>query len=200
MLHETNKKLYGYWNRLRNGRAAPLRSEIEPAEISSLLPDTFIAECAAFRACRLRLAGTRLCKIFGRELRGEDLLSFWQGSDRQSFSAALRSVLFEAAVAHAIFEASAEDQRSARFELLILPVASTGSAITRLLGAMSAIHPPSWLGSMPLLRQELVELRLITPQEDADMVSDFGIPLAEIIAPNRRFRVYQGGAGAGPSQ
>jgi hypothetical protein len=197
MLHATSRKLYEYWDRLRNGRAAPFRSEIDPAEIRFLLPDTFIAEGAAFRACRFRLAGTRICKAFGRELRGEDLLSFWEGGDRQLFSAVLRSVLFEAAGAYALFEAYAEPNRSARFELLILPVAHSGATMTRLLGAMSPITRPSWLGSMPLHRQELVELRLIEPGEGADMVSSFDTPQAEIVAPHRRFRVYRGGAEAG---
>jgi hypothetical protein len=197
MLHATSKKLYAYWDRLRDGRAAPSRSEVDPSEISSLLPDTFIAECGAFRACRFRLAGTRICKAFGRELRGEDLLSLWEGRNRQSFSAVLRSVLFEAAAGHAVFDAYAEDHRSARFELLILPVAHNGSAVTRVLGAMSAIDPPAWLGTMPLLRQELVELRPIQPGEGADMVSNFDMPHAEIAVPNRRFRVYQGGADTG---
>ena len=33
------KQLYAYWDRLRNGRAAPRRFEIEPARIPTLLPD-----------------------------------------------------------------------------------------------------------------------------------------------------------------
>ena len=36
--------LFQYWNRLRNGRPAPKRTEIEPADIKSLLADTFILE------------------------------------------------------------------------------------------------------------------------------------------------------------
>ena len=36
--------LFHYWNRLRDGRSAPKRTEIEPADIKSLLADTFILE------------------------------------------------------------------------------------------------------------------------------------------------------------
>ncbi|MBU2194045.1 MAG: PAS domain-containing protein, partial [Alphaproteobacteria bacterium] len=37
-------ELFRYWNRLRNGRPAPTRTEIEPADIKTLLADTFILE------------------------------------------------------------------------------------------------------------------------------------------------------------
>ncbi len=38
--------LFQYWNRLRDGRPAPKRSEVEPADIKSLLADTFILGAA----------------------------------------------------------------------------------------------------------------------------------------------------------
>ena len=42
MQQEATVALFQYWNRLRDGRPAPLRSEIEPADIKRLLADTFI--------------------------------------------------------------------------------------------------------------------------------------------------------------
>ena len=54
---------------------AALRRD-EPAKIAHLLPEmTFIAEGAGRPACRFRLAGTKICEQFGRELRGADILS-----------------------------------------------------------------------------------------------------------------------------
>ena len=52
--------------------------EVEPAKIAALLPETFIAEGAGLLGCRFRLAGTKICEQFGRELRGADLLGLWQ--------------------------------------------------------------------------------------------------------------------------
>ena len=51
--------LFLYWNRLRDGRPAPRRNEIEPADIRSLLGDTFILEEDARGQAVFRLAGTR---------------------------------------------------------------------------------------------------------------------------------------------
>jgi hypothetical protein len=75
MQQPTRLQLYAYWDRVRNGRFAPRRFEVEPAKIAALLPETFIAEGAGLLGCRFRLAGTKICEQFGRELRGADLLS-----------------------------------------------------------------------------------------------------------------------------
>jgi hypothetical protein len=53
--------LFQYWDRLRAGRLAPKRTEIEPADIKTLLADTFILEKDARGEAVFRLAGTRLC-------------------------------------------------------------------------------------------------------------------------------------------
>ena len=44
MQQPTSRQLYAYWDRVRNGRIAPRRFEIEPARIAALLRETFIAE------------------------------------------------------------------------------------------------------------------------------------------------------------
>ena len=62
--------LFQYWNRLRHGRPAPKRTEIEPADIKTLLADTFILERDTRGEAVFRLAGTRLCAVYGRELKG----------------------------------------------------------------------------------------------------------------------------------
>ncbi|MGI8724602.1 MAG: PAS domain-containing protein [Methyloceanibacter sp.] len=63
------KQLYAYWDRVRNGRPAPRRFEIEPAKIAPLLPETFIAQCSSLSGYRFRLVGTRICEHFGRAAR-----------------------------------------------------------------------------------------------------------------------------------
>ena len=77
--------------RLRNGRPAPKRTEIEPADIKRLLADTFILEKDTRGEAMFRLAGTRLCAIYGRELKGFSFPSLWRERDQrlvQSWSTA----------------------------------------------------------------------------------------------------------------
>src|SRR5262249_22785166 len=75
--------LFQYWNRLRAGRPAPKRTEIEPADIKSLLADTYILEKDARGEAVFRLAGTRLCATYGRELKGFTFASLWKDKDQR---------------------------------------------------------------------------------------------------------------------
>jgi len=170
MHQSTSRKLYEYWDARRNGRMAPHRFEIEPAKIAPLLPEVFIAECAGPFTYRFRLAGTRICRQFGRELRGADLLALWGIEDRNALAAMLRQVSCRGAVGHALFQGHAAGHRQARFEFVVMPLAHGGDVITRLLGAITAIEPPFWLGSTPLVRRRLIEAQVLWPDGAADRI------------------------------
>ena len=199
MQQTTSKQLYAYWDRVRNERPAPRRFEIEPARIAPLLPETFIAACDGPFSYRFRLAGTRICEQFGRELRGADLLGLFEATDRHVFSSLLRHVVSDAAVGHLLFNADSDANRRASFELLVMPLIHTGTAINRLLGPISAIEPPFWLGSAPLIRLELADMHLIWPDGDpspAKAPSARTASAAELVTlARKRFRVFEGGAG-----
>ena len=83
MRQDGSIKLFQYWNRLRAGRPAPRRTEVEPADIKALLGDTFILENDVRGEAVFRLAGTRLCAIYGRELKGFAFSSLWGDRDRR---------------------------------------------------------------------------------------------------------------------
>jgi hypothetical protein len=182
----TSRQLYAYWDRLRNGRPAPARCEIEPAKIPALLSETFIAESVGDRVYRFRLAGTRICQHFGRELRGTDLLGLWANDDREALAHLLRAVCIDAAVGYGNFRAFARIDRKVNFEFLILPLTPRSGNVNQVLGAITAIELPFWLGTEPLLRQELVGLKLHRP----DAAPSFGKRAgAEVIdLDSRRFR------------
>jgi hypothetical protein len=193
MQQPTSRQLYAYWDRVRNGRVAPRRFEIEPAKIAAILPETFIIEGAGLLGYRFRLAGTRICDQFGRELRGADLLSLWNEADREAVASLLRPVFTDAAVGYGRFRAYTRTDRQVSFELVLLPLIHTGEAINRILGVITAIEPPFWLGAEPLLRQEIVELNLHWPDGVPAFVAQGS---AEVISlANRRFRVLEGGLG-----
>jgi hypothetical protein len=193
MQQPTSRQLYAYWDRVRNGRVAPRRFEIEPAKIAKLLPETFIAESVGVLGYRFRLAGTKICEQFGRELRGADLLAFWGGSDRDAVASLLGNVFSDGAVGHGRFRAHATDHRRADFELILLPLIHNGESINRILGAITAIDPPFWLGAEPLARHEVVDLNLHWPDGVPAFMTRRG---AEVISlPRRRFRILTGGLG-----
>ena len=71
--------------------------------IAAVLPETFIVEGTGALGYRFRLAGTRICEQFGRELRGADLLSLWEGADRDAVASLLRNVVADGIVGHGRF-------------------------------------------------------------------------------------------------
>jgi hypothetical protein len=195
MQQPTSLQLYAYWDRVRNGRFAPRRFEVEPAKIAALLPETFIAEGAGLLGCRFRLAGTKICEQFGRELRGADLLSLWNDTDRDAVASLLRTVLTDGAVGYGNFTAYTRTERHTGFEFVLLPLIHTGDAINRILGAITAIKSPFWLGAEPLVRQEIVALNLHWPDGSPAFMTQSG---AEVISlASRRFRAVERSLGEG---
>src|SRR6185436_10758974 len=77
MKHATSRELYQYWDRVRRGQPAPKRSDIEPSDIRRILADTFILEVTDRETYAIRLAGTRICALYGREIKGTNFLDLW---------------------------------------------------------------------------------------------------------------------------
>ena len=150
MQQPTSRQLYAYWDDLRNGRIAPRRFEVDPSRIASILHETFIAECTGLLEVRFRLAGTKICQQFGRELRGVDFLGLWPVADRDAMASLVRNVQTDGAVAHGMFHGFSRTHRKASFEFILMPLIHTDRTINRLLGSPSFIssglmaRPPSF--------------------------------------------------------
>jgi hypothetical protein len=164
MKHPTSRQLHTYWDRLRGERSAPERGEIEPGEIRNLLADSFILETdPARRSSAVRLAGTRLCALFGRELRGSSFGDLW-GERPPAFSDPWQ--LVETVTGDTVGVVAGLTGFTARdetldLELLLLPLRHRGKTQARILGALSPHFIPTWLGSRPILRLEAVSLRVL---------------------------------------
>ena len=91
MKHPSNRELFEYWNTRRGRRSAPDRNEIEPGAIRHLLADTFILAFDASGGHPFRLAGTRVCALFGRNLKGASFLDLWAASSRGAVGTCSRS-------------------------------------------------------------------------------------------------------------
>jgi hypothetical protein len=165
MKHATSRELYGYWNRVRGGAPAPRRSDIEPSDIRRILADTFILEVADRGTYPIRLAGTRVCAAYGRELKGDDFLDFWTPEDRDAIATLGTAVATDAAAAVVSIVARTARGKSVPCELVILPLRHSGPAYDRILGSFAALDQPYWLGTEPVAGQTINSLRLIWPDE-----------------------------------
>jgi hypothetical protein len=87
------RELHDYWQSKRRGRDVPDRSDIDPAEIKSLLPNILLSEWSEppFRV-RYRLVGSRAVQLTGFDFTGrylDELLSTdsenrWQEDYREA--------------------------------------------------------------------------------------------------------------------
>lgn len=204
--HKTSETLFTYWNTVRGSRPTPRRFEIEPGKIASILPSTFILERLDPETFRFRLAGTRVCEMFGAELRGTNFLSGWAAADRMSLVRHLAALVKQGAVETIHMEAAPVARASTPFEVVLLPLRHTGEVIDRVLGALSPLDPPHWLGELPLTAKRIIAHELAWPtgtpllREEERVVGDTPVLLpgrhSRIVRSDRRqFRVFEGGLG-----
>ncbi|AZO46867.1 MAG: PAS domain-containing protein [Mesorhizobium sp.] len=157
--------LFQYWNQLRDGRPAPKRSEVEPADIKSLLADTFILERDTRGEAVFRLAGTRLCASYGRELKGFSFPSLWREKDQRLVSRLVHGVFEQKSVVLITYEGFSGNGRSNKFELLALPL-DGGVENPRCLGVISAAERPFWLGADPITDALIDSIRVVDPDKE----------------------------------
>lgn len=165
MQQEATNALFHYWNRLRDGRPAPLRNEIEPADIKRLLADTFILEADGRGEAIFRLAGTRLCAIYGRELKGFAFPSLWRARDHKVLFGLVGGVFRENSVATVGFNGMSNSSRSIAFEMILLPL-DAGRDSSRCLGLITACERAYWLGADPIVDSQVQSIRVIDPDRD----------------------------------
>lgn len=203
MQQRTSQILYSYWNDVRGKRIAPKRFEIEPARIAAILPETFILERIGSQNYRFRLAGTRICEQFCRELRGTNFLDLWAGDDITSVADQLSLLGQHGGAGLLQFTAETHLGSRVQFEAILLPLLHTQQTITRYLGAISTTDQPGWLGAERLVRQRLISLDIIWPDEPVRAIAPSPPPepfkvgehtASRVVSINRRhFRVYEGG-------
>ncbi|WP_203423188.1 PAS domain-containing protein [Sinorhizobium sp. BG8] len=196
-------QIYEYWNRLRGDRELPDRKDIEPADVRGILPDLFILEQAGRFAPRFRLAGTRLCANFGRELRGIGFPDLWSAESVNRTARITENVM--RCRTPAVMQVSAYGQSASgtEAEVVLLPLSSQGGACDRVLGAFAPIQPIDPL-AVPFRYMTLSELGVIDPsQQNAFLRDRPSIPVPQSVFAVRglgdtfrrvlHLRVFEGG-------
>ena len=134
--------IYAYWDELRGSRSAPRREDINPAKLKTHLGDLFILTDKGEATPFFRLAGTRLCDLFGRELRDRPFSELWRPANATFPCRVARGILHHQLPV--IFDVEAEDEYGAAplaFEMLLLPLRTDADAAPRLLGALLPERP-----------------------------------------------------------
>lgn len=165
MQKAASRILYDYWNGLRGSRSAPDRRNIDPTKIRSTLANTFVLEARENEEFFFRLAGSHLCSAYCRELKGRSFSQLWHDKDRDAMETLIRAVTEDHAVALVTFSGTTAIGTQTSFEVILLPLRHNGATNTRILGGLTAISEPYWLGVQPILEQRITGLRLIWPDD-----------------------------------
>jgi hypothetical protein len=192
MKHPSTWAVFEYWNKRRGVRPAPERGEIDPSEIRLALGDTFMLAADFVDQLRFRLAGTRVCALFCREIKGEIFTAAWSEASRKAIEELLAIVNEESVGAVAGLSARTEEGHETELEMLLLPLAHSGHARIRALGVLAPTVPPYWLGMSPVATLELVTLRHIGPDVKSQSAPQFG-RATEAVRLRHGFVVYSGG-------
>jgi len=161
MKHKSSFELFDYWTEKRGTRAAPSRTDIEPADIRTLLPNVFICDLASDGQLNFRLAGTALCALHGRELKGSAFASLWLADGVRNAGRTGASVATGAMPAVLSLDCLSQGGRVAQAEMLLLPITGPSGQNDRLIGLLSLFDQPYWIGHEPIVGFSSTGIRFI---------------------------------------
>ncbi|MBV8184730.1 MAG: PAS domain-containing protein [Hyphomicrobiales bacterium] len=157
----TTRLVFAHWDRLRGERAAPIRGDIDPAHLRNVLADVFMLDAKPWQEGRVRLAGTRVCALFGHELKGQRLPQLWLDAERPEIARLIGAVTggMHGVVASLIGETSGG--RELDLEMLLLPVRPNASSQCGAIGSFATLALPTWFGVDAIASLSTRTLRMV---------------------------------------
>lgn len=190
MKHRASQSLFAHWSERRRERPLPERGEIDPGAIRGALGDTFVVAFNEREEHPFRLAGTRICALFGRELKGTPFTRLWTRplagiADLVRIAADESIGVVAGACGHSA------DGDSLDLELLLLPLRHWGHTHVRLIGTLAPLRSPYWLGAKPVGPLTLTEHRYVG--EVAPDRNTLAAAADNVVRLQQRLTVYDGG-------
>jgi hypothetical protein len=120
MKHPANREFFAYWDAQRGNAAAPERSDLAPEAVRHLLGDIFVLSYDAAAGHPFRVAGTRLCALSGRDLKGQSFTALFDPDSRRKIED-LIDIVAEETLATVAGVTARTPAGPAHLELLLLP-------------------------------------------------------------------------------
>lgn len=207
MKHASCREMFRYWATLRGQRPAPTRDEIDPVALRRVLGDSFILSVEPARGHVIRLAGTRVCALFCREIKAASFLDLWESESRPLMGSLVEIVTAELSAVVAGAQGRPRSESPVPLELLLLPLAPGATRHARLIGVLAPLVPAYWVGISPVETLTLGAFRHIEPvlidtvAPRAPAPAYRGNPLQRPITrlSRPRFVVYEGGVATDPA-
>jgi hypothetical protein len=171
ILHPGSRRLFAHWESLRAERAYPNREEFTFEPVKDLMPDMVVLERDAARGgYRFRLAGSRVCALFGKNLTSSDALAGWD-----AFEASILSNHFELALEN--FQPVLMRMRlltdiglTLATELIAMPIRARESNRVQLIGGLFSFRDTGELAHKSIRARELASARAIWTEHGGGML------------------------------
>jgi len=144
-----HEELYSYWASLRKGTRLPSRTDIHPRDFKRLLPTVSLVDVRRDPLdFRLRLAGTGLYSVYGREITGRTLSEVYNSAAAEYWRNELTSVVEERRPMVGVHSLAWRGSRHLSILWLRLPLATNGRDVDMILGydAVVGAHGESMTG------------------------------------------------------
>ena len=141
-----HEELFGYWASLRRGARLPARRQLDPREIKRLLPTVSLIDVAREPLdFRMRLAGTALYGVYGREITGKRLSEIYSASAADYWRTELGKVVADGRPAAGVHNLAWRGAAHLSILWLRLPLAGNGRDVDMILGfdALIGVSQPA---------------------------------------------------------
>ena len=130
-----HEELFAYWAARRESGRLPCRANIHPAHFKQHLPTVSLIDVATQpRSYRLRLAGTGLYGVYGREITGKTLEEIYSSTAVDYWRGELDKVVDERRPAVGVHNLAWRGSPHLSILWLRLPLATNGSDVDMILG------------------------------------------------------------------
>ncbi len=129
-------EMLAHWEKLRNGRIAPRRSEIDPGQIENALEYAFILERPDTGCIRFRIAGMRLSELMGMDLRAMPATSVITPENRTKYRDVLNRLFAAPEIVELLLRSPRGLAAPIHGQMLLLPMATDDGTISRILGCL----------------------------------------------------------------
>lgn len=184
MKHPSNREFFDYWDARRGKARAPDRGDLEPGGVRELLGDIFVLSCDFAAGYPFRVAGTRVCALLGRDLKGASFAALFAPESRREIEDILGVVVDETMATVAGVTATLENGEPVHLELLLLPFSARAHTPLSMTGLLAP------LDGGPVLA--LKELTLTSWRYIGAPPEKLGPRVIRKLAVARGFMVYEG--------
>ncbi|MBP7648667.1 MAG: PAS domain-containing protein [Phenylobacterium sp.] len=148
-----HEELYAYWAGLRTGPRLPGRGDIKPEDFKRLLPTVSLIDVRRDPLdFRLRLAGTGLYSVYGREITGRGLDDVYNSAAADYWRVELGKIVEERRPAVGVHSLSWRGASHMSILWLRLPLASNGVDVDMILGYDAVVGIQGQTGSSSGIR------------------------------------------------